>query len=144
MLKSKFNESWPGLPLPSLMYRRDTMTSVGGFQPYQHAADYDLSLRMARENPVAAIDGVYSRYRIHESNVSPHQIELGLNECLEILSKHLPDPAAVDGMRRTRAHYACWALRQRKILCAFQQLLKGGMSTFCRMSWDRLVRDKKK
>ena len=130
------------ISLSSLMYRRDAMTSAGGFQPYQHAADYDLSLRVARENPVAAVDGVYSRYRIHETNASHRQTEVGLNECLEILSKHLPAPAAADGIRRIRAHYACWALRQRKILCAFQQLLKGGMGAFCRMSWDRLMRVK--
>ena len=128
--------------MPSLMYRRIVLEDLGGFKDYKYAEEYELSLRVARQYHAVGIDEVHCRYRVHENNASHKLTELGLQESLQILSQFLPDPAAVDGMRQVRANYACWALRQRKILCALQQLIKGGMSTFCRMSWDRLMRVK--
>ena len=128
--------------MPSMMYRRTVLEELGGFKNYKYAEEYELSLRVAREYHAVGIDKIHCRYRVHENNTSHKLVEDGLQESLQILSQFLPDTAAADGIRHVRAHYACWALRQRKILCAFRQLLKGGMGAVFQMSWKRLMRAK--
>jgi len=55
----------------TVMYRRDVLVSVGGFDPSLRACeDYDLYLRIAREYRVYCHDRVVAAYRMHEANMS--------------------------------------------------------------------------
>lgn len=69
----------------AVMYRRDRLQEIGGFDPSLKACeDYNVYLRMARQYPMAVHDGVVADYRIHGANMSSN-ISLMLSTALRVL-----------------------------------------------------------
>jgi glycosyltransferase involved in cell wall biosynthesis len=58
---------------PAVMYKRDTVLSVGGYRTFcEPAEDYDLWLRILSQNPYAIrnlAEGL-TRYRVHQNQIS--------------------------------------------------------------------------
>jgi glycosyltransferase involved in cell wall biosynthesis len=55
----------------ALLYRRDLLAAVGGFDESLPAAeDYDLALRVARRGPIAFVDVPVLLYRLHDHNLT--------------------------------------------------------------------------
>jgi len=95
----------------AVLFRRDTITSIGGFpEAYPAAADYAVLLTLARRGLLVfeARDAVW--YRKHECNMSRDAM-LMLDAALAVLEKERPNvgerhwPAFLDGQRRWREFY---------------------------------------
>lgn len=128
------------MSLPAILYRRDMMESVGGFQDYVHGADYDLSLRIARARPVAAVDAVVCRYRWHADNASHRMFEVGMDEVEKILTDLDAEPGAAEGLRIWRANHALGCLVQRRYGDAWKALRGGSKGEFARLVWRGIGR----
>jgi glycosyltransferase involved in cell wall biosynthesis len=76
----------------AVMYRRDRLEEVGGFDTGLRACeDYELYLRLARRYCVAAGSECIAEYRRHDSNMT-HNIPLMIDKYLDV-------------MRRQRQHF---------------------------------------
>lgn len=98
---------WSG---SSLVYRRDALEAVGGFNEKRVAADdYELYLKLARAYPVVCHDVVVTEYRRHGSNTT-RNAGLVLSSQIQVLNgqrRHLRSreerSARRLGVRNTRA-----------------------------------------
>jgi glycosyltransferase involved in cell wall biosynthesis len=104
----------------TVMYRRDRLEAVGGFDPaYRACEDYELYLRLARRFPIASGNEIIAEYRQHARNMSNNS-PLMLRAALAALAAQAPF-IANDGERRL-AHAE--GVRRWKSFYAGQQLLK--------------------
>ncbi len=96
------------IPLVTAIVRTDLYRDVGGVSNhFEIAEDYDLFVKIAALKKVLAVQSVIGLYRIHQSNTSILKLEKGFQENLEIVSRYLPNPAAV---RALKFHYTYNAL----------------------------------
>ncbi len=73
----------------TVMYRREPLERVGGFDPALRACeDYDLYLRMSREFPVCRHDTIVAEYRRHGANMS-RDATMMLDAVLAVLDKQV-------------------------------------------------------
>lgn len=73
----------------SVMYRRDVLLSVGGFdQTLRAGEDWDMYLRIAQQFPIYYHDEVVSEYRQHNINTTLN-FDLMLRQSLMVLQLHL-------------------------------------------------------
>lgn len=54
----------------TVMFRKEAISIVGGYEGWAYAEDYRFAFRMAERFPVANLDKVLVQYRIHEQNMS--------------------------------------------------------------------------
>jgi len=97
----------------SVIYRRETFNTVGGFDPAVNAAaDYELYLRIARRFPIHCHGEVVVEYRKHPGNMT-RNAALMLTATLAVLRSqwkhvkgHKPSEDVFrDGLRSRRMHY---------------------------------------
>lgn len=104
----------------TVMYRRDCLEAVGGFDPaYRACEDYELYLRLARRFPMASANDMIAEYRLHTRNMSNDSAFM-LKSALAALAaqeRFLGDDAE---RRRARAE----GIRRWKSFYAGQQILK--------------------
>jgi len=111
----------------TVMYRRDLLSELGGFNPALRACeDYDLYLRIARRYPIAAGSEVIAEYRQHDRNMSRDSAMM-LATVVGVLRAQLPyvsdrvawQAAWASGMRQWKDFYA------RSQLLAVERALSG-------------------
>jgi glycosyltransferase involved in cell wall biosynthesis len=103
------------IPLVTAIVRTDLYLEVGGVSDnLEMAEDYDLFLKISAYKQVRAEQSVIGLYRIHQSNTSILKLEKGLNENLQIVSRYLPDSAAVRGLKFHYSYYALMKIRTGK------------------------------
>jgi glycosyltransferase involved in cell wall biosynthesis len=84
LLRSNFVEM-----ISSVLFRKSALEKVGGFDTgLRVAEDYDLYLRIARDNPICCHSSVIAEYRLHQTNAS-HNSELMLVKTLEVLQSQV-------------------------------------------------------
>lgn len=67
-----------------VMYRRAILEAVGGFDPRaDHASDYELYMRIARQFPVLCDEVDVAEYRLHGNNMH-HRMEVMLRCVLDV------------------------------------------------------------
>ena len=72
----------------TVLYRRDMLQAVGGFDPTLLAAeDYDVYLRLSRDHPVTATAERLAEYRRHGTNMS-NDLPFMLEQVLKVLRRH--------------------------------------------------------
>lgn len=72
----------------SVLYRRDELLAIGGFQPgADAAADYDLYLRLARGRCIARTAAIVCDYRSHGGNMSARPRRM-LIDTLRVHARH--------------------------------------------------------
>jgi len=128
------------MSLVSILYRRDAMEEVGGFREFDHAADYDLSLRLARQHLVAAVDAVICRYRQHEDNRTHRLFEVGVQEVEAILTDLREEPGAREGLRQWRARHAWGWLAKGRLGKAGMTWCRADKREFARLAWRGMRR----
>ena len=70
-----------------VIYRRSVLAAVGEFDPSENAAaDYDLSLRIARRYPLCIHDEVVLEHRRHDANMSA-QVALNAHSEITVLRR---------------------------------------------------------
>lgn len=85
------------------LYRRDALLRIGGFDPSEPAAaDYDMYLRLAREQPLAVHRQIVAEYRVHDGNMSADGL-LMMRSTLNVLARQWPH------VRRRREYRAAYA-----------------------------------
>lgn len=91
-----------GLQLSTVMVRRDAFVAVGGFRPFPVSQDWDLWLRLARQDGavVVAVDAVLGCWRQHAANGSRDYVQLW-RDGRAILASH-DHPNARVGRARVR------------------------------------------
>ena len=78
----------------AVMYHRETLSAVGGFDETLPACeDYDVYLRVARWLPIRCHDAIVAEYRLHADNMS-HDNSLMLESVLRVLDRHRPVPGS--------------------------------------------------
>lgn len=97
----------------TVMFRRDEIERVGGFDPsINAAADYSVYLRIARTRPIRDHGQVVAYYRRHKDNMSGNATRM-LQESLTVLRRERPfvegDPALLaayyEGWKHWRTFY---------------------------------------
>lgn len=79
--------NWIG-PIHSVMFRRDLVHRVGGFDPtLESCEDQDLYLRIARLSPISCHHQVIAEYRRREGQMSQHW-DVMLREAMRMLQGH--------------------------------------------------------
>ena len=115
------------IPLVSAVVRRSAFIAVGGLTPgLRQAEDYELFVKISKDYEVRALKEICCHSRIHSSNLSHIQSEESYNECLSVVSACLPAAEALAGMRRWKANYAGYLLRQRFYKAGIKNLLQSG------------------
>lgn len=73
------------IPAPASMVRTELARKVGGFNNNYHVEDYPLWLVLAERYPIAFVDAVVTRYRLHPENMSgnPETFYKGTQKILE-------------------------------------------------------------
>jgi glycosyltransferase involved in cell wall biosynthesis len=98
----------------TVMYRRDCLEEVGGFDPQMRATeDYEMYLRLTRRYPVLGGMECIAAYRRHDANMSS-DIPLMLDTALAAMRRQLPylngnpgwQRALETGIRRWKTYYA--------------------------------------
>jgi glycosyltransferase involved in cell wall biosynthesis len=98
----------------TVMYRRDCLEEVGGFDPQMRATeDYEMYLRLTRRYPVLGGMECIAAYRRHDANMSS-DIPLMLDTALDAMRRQLPylngnpgwQRALETGIRRWKTYYA--------------------------------------
>jgi glycosyltransferase involved in cell wall biosynthesis/SAM-dependent methyltransferase len=83
----------------TVMYRRETITALGGFDEKLRACeDYELYLKLARAHPLAGHDAVVADYVLHDANMSS-DARLMLITSLDVLKRQRPHIAG-DSLKR--------------------------------------------
>lgn len=120
------------VPQPSAMVRRAAYCAVGGVNPeFKFSWDYDLFVRISRDWKVGALQEVCCQYRIHGNNLTHTQKEKGYQESINIASRYLPDPVALQAVRIHESIYAGYELYNGRILAGVSRLLgKGNLLSF--------------
>jgi glycosyltransferase involved in cell wall biosynthesis len=91
------------IPMLTVMFRREVLSKVGGFDPkYRIAQDYDLWLRIAEHYPIDFIEKPLAKYRIHGGNVSRNR-ELAINEGFQLTEYWLEKKANLERGFRGKA-----------------------------------------
>jgi glycosyltransferase involved in cell wall biosynthesis len=104
----------------TVMYRRDRLEAVGGFDPtYRACEDYELYLRLARLFPIASGNEIIAEYRQHARNMS-NDSPLMLKTALAALESQV---SLIANNGEHRLAYA-EGVRRWKTFYAGQQLLK--------------------
>lgn len=93
---------------PSVMFRRETVVNIGGYQGNRFCQDLDLWLRLSRDKTVrfANIPRVLLQYRIHPAQAK------GTKECFAINSAQILREALI---RKSPVFFAGFALSLLKI-----------------------------
>jgi GT2 family glycosyltransferase/SAM-dependent methyltransferase len=74
----------------TVMYRRTCLVGIGGFdEGLRRCEDYDVYLRIARANPIAAHENLVASYRWHGSNMSADAASM-LDAALLVHNRHRP------------------------------------------------------
>ena len=130
------------IPQPSILVRRDAYSRVGGVDTtMRHAWDYDLTVKVSKYYQIRALQEVCCQYRIHSSNLSQTQGDLCYCESLAIVSRYLPDPAAVSGVKSFQAGYAVHEIRTGRWCSGVMRLIvSGALVEFILRGWHRVRR----
>jgi glycosyltransferase involved in cell wall biosynthesis len=76
-------------PHPGVMFRKDAALSVGGYQPFTPAEDYDMWWRLADHGEFHNLDETLLAYRRHDSNMSVTRKEEQRNCARDLAVGHL-------------------------------------------------------
>ena len=92
------------LPFPSILYRKDTLVTIGGVPEYKHPPDYFMSLAISLKWRVVAVNEVLCAYRLHQNNLSLSLKECGYRESIDIVQRLAPANKAkrIETYHRTR------------------------------------------
>lgn len=119
------------IPQPSVLIRKDLYDAAGGVdESLKHSWDYDLVLKIAAISKTRALQDVCCLYRIHANNLSQTQGDLSFDESLVIVSKYLPDPQAMAGLKSINAAYAAHEIRTGRWPQAIRRI------TDARIAWN--------
>jgi hypothetical protein len=98
----------------TVMYRRDSLLEVGGFDPSLPAnEDYDLYLRLASVGRIASHPAIIAEYRYHDANMS-RDAGLMLSSALHVLDKQrarATGPAVAQAIQRGERHMRSYWIR---------------------------------
>lgn len=104
------------IPLVTAIVRTVLYRDVGGVSGhFEMAEDYDLFVKIAALKKARAVQSVIGLYRIHQSNTSILKLEKGFQENLEIVSRYLPAPSAVRGLKFHYSYNALMKIRTGKV-----------------------------
>ncbi|ATP58493.1 hypothetical protein CPT03_19505 [Pedobacter ginsengisoli] len=73
----------------TVMYKTTVLKELNGYNDYAPAEDYELFIRLSDKYPVANLDTILVKYRIHGSNTSILQSETGRLKVRSIKEKQL-------------------------------------------------------
>jgi glycosyltransferase involved in cell wall biosynthesis len=59
----------------AVMIKTEVIKAVGSYNAHAPAEDYDLALRIAENHPIATIENILVKYRIHDNNTSMSSAE---------------------------------------------------------------------
>ncbi len=87
------------IPLLTAIVPREVYHEIGGISAhFEQAEDYELFVKIAATKKVRAVQDVVALYRVHSNNISHGNEEKSFAECIEIVSRFLPDPIAKAGL----------------------------------------------
>ncbi|WP_051291354.1 glycosyltransferase family 2 protein [Pedobacter glucosidilyticus] len=69
----------------SIILRREAALQVGGYQNYSLGEDYDLALRISESYPIANLNEILVKYRIHQHNITLTENKALTQEELKII-----------------------------------------------------------
>jgi glycosyltransferase involved in cell wall biosynthesis len=103
------------IPMLTAIVKRELYFEVGGLsEHFEMSEDYELFVKISAIREVRAVQDIIALYRIHQSNTSTLNLEKGFRECLEIVSRYLPNPSAISGLQHHHLHYAIDQIRDGK------------------------------
>jgi len=73
----------------TVMYKAAVLKELNGYNDYAPAEDYELFIRISDKYPVANLDSILVKYRLHSSNTSLVQSETGRAKVHSIKEKQL-------------------------------------------------------
>lgn len=98
----------------ALMIRIEAIKSVGGYENYRCAGDFDLSLRIANKYKVANLDEILVKYRLHDNNMSTSQNDLMVREEYNIINDMHIRLGLNHDAHRVSVHHALYVLDYEK------------------------------
>jgi len=90
------------LPAMGILYRRDVLATLGGFDPELKFEDWDLLLRLTKEHKIIRLLDKLFLYRIHATNMTRDTAML--QETTAALMKKHPDFAAFHALKADFRH----------------------------------------
>ncbi len=115
------------IQLPSAVVDKSKFFACGGFPPHLECAeDYWIFICLAHDYPVAAVQEVCCKYRIHSNNLSKSiSIRIiGILECIEVLIRFLPNKAVEDGIKRYYMQLATLSIKGGNLFHAISVLTR--------------------
>ena len=83
MLKNNF------VPFVSAVVDKEKLLQIGGFpEDIYHSTDYYIFLKLAHRFKIKVLNEVCCMYRIHKDNLSNSINDIGIKECISMLSKY--------------------------------------------------------
>lgn len=115
------------IPLLTAIVARRAYHEIGGISPhFEQAEDYELFVKIAATKKVRAVQDVIALYRVHSSNISHGNEEKNFEECIEVISKFLPDPIAKAGLHYQHTVYASILVKNGNLISGFLHFITLG------------------
>ena len=111
----------------SVMVRRSAYWDVGGIDPrLRQAEDYDLLLKISKRFRAMALSEICCGYRVHETNLTHTQYELGQLESIAIVQNYLPDKSASKALKIRHTSFAVHMFRKMNFTAGLSTLFYHG------------------
>lgn len=127
------------LPFPSVLYKKDALSSIGKIPDYLHPPDYFMSLALAARYEVLAVDRVLCDYRLHLGSLSRKIKAEGYLESIDIVLKLAPKGVRDEAAKYNISRYVIFLLRERKFSEAFSQVYSTGIIKFIKGTFGLLI-----
>jgi glycosyltransferase involved in cell wall biosynthesis len=91
----------------TVMFRKDAVQEIGGYQGRGYAEDYDLAFRLSERYQVDNLDKALIQYRVHGRNISLEKAELmreGEEELVSYFHRRLAIPR-IDQLQKTHLSF---------------------------------------
>lgn len=85
------------IPAMGILYRRNVLNALGGFDSNLYFEDWDLLLRLTREHHIERIPEKLFLYRVHSANMTRDTAKM--QETAAVLAKKHPDIAALHQLK---------------------------------------------
>lgn len=131
------------IPFPTLLIKKEVLLEIGGVPPLKFSPDYYISLSIALNYQVGAVDKPLAYYRHHGENLSKKIKEKGYEESIEIVENLCQKHGSCSYVEYHHTRHAIYLAKTFNFVAAVYIILSIGIYNFlhCVFELIKMKRD---